>query len=1020
VTGQEKKDNKGFGEGIELVKDATPEEKDVEINFGKILSFFGKGKSGNGKETAQHQENKPHHDTEKDAEIDLGKLATGIKGMFRSREKGGNVGQADDELSINPKKAMDFISRRGATILLVLGILVSIYLTAQVRTLPAQLPFADEWARNSVHNTIQNDISTAISQQYPNLPEARKNQILADEVAKAKQGKTYTFLIGQYAGQPINIQDQIKGTAELIKNFYRDNNGVPYSPDIDPYYWHRYAENVVEKGRVGDEVKNGLQWDSYQLAPFGRAIAPQDVSFPYFLAYMYKLSKVFSPSATLWSVQTTIYPMLLTGLTVLLIFLLVRKIAGNVGGFFASLMTGLHSAFVNRTIHGDNDAFVMFFAILTLWLFVEAIYARKALWRLTIAAGAGLAAALFSMAWGGWWFIMIFALSAAAATIAIGAAKTLIERAMAKEKLPGIRELAKAAWIQAFLLPSLVFVASTGVFVSLLSSPDRFLTAPFLAFGVTKLKTAVLAESYWPNVLTTVAELNSGSLQQAISSIRPGIFWLSALSAAILAAFAAVNIALPHYRPAQWLAKAAKPDERKALYAIFFAVLILVWFTGAIYATTKGIRFVLLLAPAAGIGFGITLGLVFRMGSWINEHFLKLNRIAVGVAIFAILAIATFSTDITKNAQAVAKSDVPIINDAWYDSLTAIRDDSDNTTKTAIITSWWDFGHHFKAIADRRVTFDGTTQQGPQAHWVGKFFMTKDETEAAGILRMLDCGSNTAFDSLNSARNDFAASIKALYRVTATPSAEEAERILMREEGLTREQAMNVTRYTHCTPPDGYVVASEDMIGKSGVWGHFGSWDFEKAIIWITLRGKSQKEAVEKMKEMFNYTDEKAKAVYDELIRVKSDNDANSWIAPWPSYSGEMSGCTPADAEGIVRCGNGLVANMTTKDAYFPTQDGKSLHPATFVYLTNETGTEEVVERAYANDTVPQRVSIILVPQGNAYYAVAATPEQAAGMFTRMFFFEGKGLRHFRMLSHKTGLTGTNVYVYKADWDSLK
>ena len=74
----------------------------------------------------------------------------------------------------------------------------------------------------------------------------------------------------------------------------------------------------------------------------------------------------------------------------------------------------------------------------------------------------------------------------------------------------------------------------------------------------------------------------------------------------------------------------------------------------------------------------------------------------------------------------------------------------------------------------------------------------------------------------------------------------------------------------------------------------------------------------------------------------------------------------------------------------------------------------------HANDTVPQRFSVILVPQGNSYYSAVSSPEQAAGMFTQMFFFEGRTLKHFKLLTHNRGLTGTNVYVYKAQWDTLK
>ncbi|MEK6837948.1 MAG: STT3 domain-containing protein, partial [Nanoarchaeota archaeon] len=637
---------------------------------------------------------------------------------------------------------------------------------------------------------------------------------------------------GQYAGQTINVRDQTKGTADFIKDFYRDENGRPYSPDIDPYYWNRYAKNIVETGHIGDEIKNGEEWDNHQVAPLGRGIAPQDRFFPYFIAHLYKFVRFFNHSVTLWEVQTTLYSVLFTSLTALLIFLIGRKIAGSVGGFFGALMAALHVAYVNRTIHGDNDQVVVFFAMLSLWLFVQAIHEHKAIWRFAIAAIAGLAVALYSMAWGGWWFIFFFILTAAAAAILAGTAVSIFTQ-LAENTRPNIAKTLKLIMAgnvgKRFIMPTAVFFVSAGAFVTLFSGVNNFLQAPLLALGVRTLKTSVLIASFWPNVLTTVAELNEGNFDQVVSSITPGIFWFSASSAAILAAVAVINFGFLRNK-----LRMIVPKEEKALYSIFFATLVVVWFIGTIYASTKGIRFVLLLAPMAGLGFGITLGLLFKLVTWINENFLKINKIAVAAIVFIILAMSTYSTDVINKANAIARNDVPIINDAWYSALTAIRDDSDNVTKSAIITSWWDFGHHFKSITDRRVTFDGTTQQYPPAHWVGKFFMTKDETEAAGILRMLDCGSNSAFDILYNITGDFDGSIKTLYRLVKTPSKEEANRILTSEYGLTDRQAENVLNYTHCDPPEAYVIASEDMIGKSGVWGHFGSWDFEKGISWQT------------------------------------------------------------------------------------------------------------------------------------------------------------------------------------------
>ncbi|HLD96980.1 MAG TPA: STT3 domain-containing protein, partial [Candidatus Nanoarchaeia archaeon] len=386
----DKKNEKDFGEGIEVVNDSKHEEKDTEINFGKALSFFKKG-TEKSKSSGEEKSEDKHHKTELAAhqqptaekeqaaaggdEIDLGKLASGIKRLFGSkkgpveiREQAGeeSAKSPEDEISLNPKSLIDFFSKRGAMILFIIAILFSMGLTAHVRLQLADLPFTEEWASSTVYNLVQNDVQSAVNAQYPRLPEDRKSQILAAELDKARSGTEYIFKTGQYAGQKIDIQSQIDSTTNIIKDFYKNEKGQPYSPDIDPYYWNRYAKNIVETGRIGDEVRDGVQFDTYQLAPEGRPIAAQDTFFPYFLAYLYKIASTFNHSLTLWTVQTLFYPALVTALTALLVFLIGRRIAGNIAGFFGSLMAGLHVAYVNRTIHGDNDAIVILFAVLTL------------------------------------------------------------------------------------------------------------------------------------------------------------------------------------------------------------------------------------------------------------------------------------------------------------------------------------------------------------------------------------------------------------------------------------------------------------------------------------------------------------------------------------------------------------------------------------------------------------------------------------------------------------------------------
>jgi dolichyl-phosphooligosaccharide-protein glycotransferase len=1030
VNEDKKEEKKDFG-GMEVVKESDKEDKDIDINVGKVFSFLKSEKPKEEKSESVKVEEKGSDKSEED--IDLSKLGSSIKGMFKrgkkaveensSEVKSSGTG-SDEDVSINIGSITDFFNKRGALVLLIIGIVISMGMIGHVRLQSAELPFTQDWAANTIASTIQNDITTALNEQYPNLPTERKQQILGQELAKVSESETYLFKTGQYAGQTVNIEQQIEQTSSSIKEFYKDDAGRAYSPDIDPYYWHRYAENLIETGMIGDEIKNGQQWDNRQIAPQGRPIVKQDVFFPNFIAGLYKVVKVVNPSVTLWRVQTTYYPVLITSLTGLFIFLIGLRIAGKTGGFFAALIAGLHSSYVSRTIHGDNDATVIFFAMLTLLLFIYALYQRKVLWRVGFSVAAGLSAGFFSLAWGGWWFIFFFILAAAATAISAGILAKVIGYMFESSNgnFNGVVRTVRSSLFgkvgKRFMIPTAIFFGTTGLVVSLLFGPKSFVTTPFLSLGITKLKTAVLQNSFWPNVLTTVAELNEGNFSSAVQQINPGVFWLALLSSVLLIIIAFIHFVLPSFGDMAKKIK-IKPKEETAIFAVFFAAIVLIWFAGTIFAFGKGVRFILLLAPMAGLGLGITLGLTFKFAVWANDNFLKINRIVIMVVIFTLMLFVVNSMDLRQQAYAIANNNVPIMNDAWYNSLITIKEDSNNVTKDAIITSWWDFGHHFKDITDRRVTFDGTTQQGPQAHWVGKFFMMQDERHAAGILRMLDCGSQRGFDNVNIVRNNFAESIKVIDNLTAIQSRDAANKYLVDNFDFTTDQALNVTKETHCDPPEGYVIASEDMIGKSGVWGHFGSWNFERGIAWQSMRGLNRFEAVERMKELFGYTDEQAEELYGELIRVGGEGDANTWISPWPSFSGNVDGCGVANNGTLVQCSNGLQVNLTTNEPFFPTNEGV-LRPVSFVYLESSEDGDEIVEKFYTNDTVPQRLSVALVPQGSGYYSVTASPEQIGGMFTKMFFFEGRGLKHFDLLTHNTGLTGTNVYVYKADWDSLE
>ncbi len=1022
----------------------SKEDDDISIDFSKIKNFFkSKDEEKRSEESAKNDNAKI--DSDEDISIDLGKFKnlfksekkeetyslqhkqddeelsfdfSKIKNIFKSEKKESK--NSDDEMSFDLSKAIDFFKKYGIVLIALIPLILSIY----VRLQAGFLPVTDEWATNTIINNLRSQVRSGIDQQYPNLPDANKNALVDAELQK---------IISQNKAQ---IDEQIRQTSSYFKSFFQDENGNNYMPDIDPYYWVRYANNILKNGHPGDILKDDKPFDNHQLAPVGRFVT-FDQFHSYSLAYFYRILSFSSPNLTL--MRSSFYlPVFISALCVLIVFLIARKIAGNAAGFFAGMIMAVNGAFLGRTLfgHADNDSWVIFFPLLVTWLFITTENAKRLLTVVILGSLAGFFTGMFTFAWSGWWYIFDFLLVTITITISY-----LI--------LINFDEIRKDKWFMAsnvylknMFVFGIVYFLSTAIFATFFSGWLQFRNSFLGPLSFPSIK-APVTSTLWPNVLTTVAELNEGSINGIINSIGGPILFFISLAGLILS----VSIKEGHLKKfdvSYWMATLLfywsyfllrktfsisvfgliiwimLPIVVRIMISIYnkdkshdfkLSILLSLWIVSTIFASIKGIRFTLLLAPAFSVAFGVAFGRIYEYISAALTKGLKIHKaIASGILIIVLLSVYVSPT---RAAIRSAGQDIPIINDAWYNTLIAIKQGS---KPDAIITSWWDFGHHFKAIADRPVTFDGTTQVHPPAHWVGKLFMTDNERQAFGIIRMLDCGSNSAFNTLNKFINNPHTSLKIINKIILMDKAE-AEKEL-KKYNLDKSQIDDVLQYTHCNPPEAYIIASEDMIGKSGVWSHFGSWDFERADLWQNVRGMEQEKAVQYMINKFNYTRDRAENIYFEIQAIGSDSEANTWIAPWPGYGGEIT-CRK-NKEGIFVCsslgvGNNVALvfniNLTDYDVYARFQD-KIFKPNSAAFVT-----EEGIFKKRFDDTTTGHGMTVIPQNKDEVKVVISSNELTGSIFTRMFYMQGHGLKYFDLINHQRGLTGTDIYTYKVDWE---
>lgn len=1005
-----------------------------------------------GYEEGQSVRSRDEASGDEEISLDLTKIKAKIKGLFASgaesgsvkeRKHSGGAGNAgeqldrpdagehvsedgkeeDAEISLDMSSIAGFFRKNSIFLLLLLPIFLSVFF----RVYPAYLPVTDSWAQGSVNSYLQGQISGQIAQQYPNLPEANRQALVQKELEKI------------YEAQGTEIMQQIEDTSQYFKSRLQDENGHTYLLAIDPYLWYSLAKNYIEDPSTGlGDRKNdrGENWFSLRNGRFGKGTTPLKL-VPGFNVLLYKFLKIINRDITLMRAVFFV-PVVLIALSIIPAFFIARRIAGNTAGVFAGIIIAINTALLGRTPAGfaDSDPYNILWPLFIVWSFILSFDTKDYRRSLLFGSITGMLFGLYSISWLGWGHLFIILI------VTVGLSTfyyAIINREKLLKRPSGFLGIGE---IRNNLAAGLSMAVSTMVFVTIFRGFGTFIGAADNVLSFIRLK-EVAVTTLWPNVLTTVAEFNVVGLKNIISQMGGNLFFLIALSGLFLAivfrsfsisgsrsflTFSLVGalswntlvvILLLNYQLSisMLMLLLSVPFffmyfytmiYRKRGYSIEYGVLLIVWFVATLYSFTKGMRFAILLVPSFAVGFGITIGWLYTNLSRMLDRGFKVDP-----AISKIVVIILFSLLLInplRSADAVAKNELPSMNDAWHSSLTGIRDASED----AIITSWWDFGHWFYAISERRVTFDGA-DQGRRIHWVGKSLLESDEDLAVGILRMLNCGQEESFRVYNKNYNHLDEydpkepntfwTIRLMNRVMRESNRTAAKSILL-DAGFSEEEAEESLDYTHCDNLiDQYYIASEDMIGKSGVWAHFGSWNFTRAAMWQGASKIKQPETgIEMLMRDFELDRDEAEQVYYEVQSTPADR----WVSEWPSYASGVTGCTKSGSK--LSCANGLSVELDKMNATLNSASG----PVQVHSLVYPEG-ERLVTREFENG---YPISAVLIPKGDGgYNSLLSSPELAASMFTRLFFLKGHGLRHFRLFSYKQGVTGEDIYVYKVEWE---
>ena len=748
----------------------------------------------------------------------------------------------------------------------------------------------------------------------------------------------------------------IPGVPDQMKDYFQENDGLPYFSEMDSYYNYRLTENFVEHGYLGDTIQNGTDWDLHSFFPPGRS-AEYPPLLMWITAFFYYVANLFGNYSLL---QVSFWTSaIIASLCVVPAFFFVRKLTNDYGGIAAAVLVGLSTFYFSHTFAGffDTDMFNMLLPLLVVWFFSESITSTESRRKMLYAVYASISMLVFSLAWSGWWFTFYLLIFVAIVYLLIS--KYLFKKESFKlwKEYPD-----KKQWFleQPVILPLVIFVVLSLVLM-FAAWGDTLFTYLFQPLSAVGIQSTTQYTSSYPNVFISVGELQIPSLSSVVTDVG-GIFPLLFGVCGWLMIFWGLRTKKANKKTKK-SAKTKKvkkgrksrrrkeePEEelkeKKEEYdgfmrplmrknSLYYGVLFSIWLVLTTYLFTNGVRFVEAFALPLSLCAGIFVGFI---ADYFRSQIKNPNYHAIAMAL--VLVLVCYAP--VSIAYTTANSVVPGTDDAMVDTLTWVNN---NTSENTVMTSWWDFGHLFAVKADRGVTFDGGSQNNARAYWVGKALFTSDENLSAGILNMLASSGDKGYETLENYTNNTGKTVEIMDKILVVDKTS-AQNILTSEYGLTAEQAQNVLQYTHPDNPNPDVlVTSLDMVSKAGWWSYFGSWNFDS--------GNST-----------NYIYSMSQA------NVTSENDSV-----------------------VIKADNGVVAQMSGSNitAGLQVSSSQTAPPHRLVIISN--GTTQY-DQVVNNDS---SFSIFLIQQDNYLFAVAMSKELEDSMFTRLYFMQGEGLTRFKL-----------------------
>jgi len=736
------------------------------------------------------------------------------------------------------------------------------------------------------------------------------------------------------------INKTVKENYKILMRSGKDRLNRLYLIAADSYYYLGLTKNILKTGKVSDSLKNGLYYNALMVAPHGHYYYFD--LHPYAGFFVYSIMHLFNGSISL-EAGVAATPLILTFIAILIFLILAYIEDVHPLPLFTGLLSFVFAPiFFQRSLYGwyDTDPYNAIFPLLII-LFLFRLFPVKSITfkhRITSVVSLSVITGIYTMFWSGW----VYAIVCTYIFFIL-----VIVYSLAVKNKHILKEIS---------LLFIVYIISSGICIMMFKGPGGLVFSVKDTLG--RLAGFIRHDfNLWPDAFLTVGELKKVSLAKIAVLSGGRIFSIIALSGLVTFFI--------------------RRSDRGNMVAR--GLILLPFISIPFFMSIHAERFTILLVAPLAISFTLFLNYAFRI---------RVKGIVIQWISYGLLSLLIVMPLVS--AKMIASRNQPIIfNETWEKVLIYARD---NTPKDSIINTWWAPGHFITSIARRRVTFDGATLENPVGYWISRFFLSQNEEEAIGILRMLNTSDNEAALFLQHDGIPLSKAIEIINRIILlTPQ----QSMILVSPILDKESARTVTRLTHGTPPPSYVLIYKDLVQKSLALQFMGNWDFRKAESFKKL--KSTKPGLAR-----------------KIIKEKADNNYIRlfWgISGGPIYNDEASPEIKRSGS-MIYFKNGITVNIDTKDIGFSSPDKKFKDQIeSIVYLEDGSSVAEMPV------TASGKLSVMLLDNGGKYAVVVADKRLVRSILFRLYYFKGIGLDHFKLAIHdNSSQDDSDIYLYEVVW----